>query len=89
MLRQETAPGGGPGAGTRRRRVGAFSLTSPAVIIPGLRPNGKPQLLPPAHLTPTEAEFWAAAEAVKDTDPIEYRERRRLLLLAQAARYGT
>ena len=26
----------------RRRRVGAFSLTSPAVIIPGLRANVKP-----------------------------------------------
>ena len=45
------------------------------------------QMTVPTHLTPTEAELWLAAEASKGTDPIEYRERRRRLLLAQAERW--
>ena len=86
MITREKAPGGRPGAGTmRRRHVGAFSLTS-SYSIADVRTNVNPQF-PPGHLTPDEARLWAAAEAVRGNDPIEYRERRRRLLLAQAERY--
>jgi len=43
--------------------------------------------IPPPHLTEQESTLWQEAEQVRDTDPIEYRERRRRLLLAQAARW--
>jgi len=80
MTGERKAPGGGPGAADLRRGGEAFASTH---IVPRPAKNCKP----PGHLTPDEAKLWAAAEAIRDIDPIEYRERRRALLLAQAARW--
>ena len=73
--------GGDQTTARRARRRGLPSAS--AHIVPRPAKNCKP----PGHLTPDEAKLWAAAEAIRDIDPIEYRERRRALLLAQAARW--
>ena len=53
MTRKANAPGGGPGAGTRRGGE-AYASTH---IVPRPAENCKP----PGHLTPGEAELWLAA----------------------------
>ena len=72
MTGERKAPGGGPGAADLRRGGEALASTH---IVPQPAKNCKP----PGHLTPDEAKLWAAAEAIRDIDPIEYRERRRAL----------
>jgi len=83
MIQTKTAPGGRPGAAERRRNAGALPLP----LYSTREPPKSQEAIPPDHLAEQERVLWQEAEQVRDTDPIEYRERRRRLLLAQAARW--
>jgi len=85
MIQTKTAPGGRPGAAERRRNAGALPLP----LYSTREPPKSQEAIPPDHLAEQERVLWLRAEAVKDADPVEYRGRRRALLLAQDARYGT
>jgi len=68
-------------AGTTRRGAGALPL---CVIVPPTAGKCKP----PAHLTPHEAELWAAAEALQGSgDRQAFWDARREFLLEQSRRY--
>ena len=81
MTQKVKAPGGGPGAGTRR---GAGAL--PLIIYSTPSPQ-KSQILP-AHLVGDEIGLWLRAEELRGNgDRDAYWQARRELLLAQAARW--
>jgi len=74
----------GPGTGRAARGQTQRAFLPDPEYTPG---RAKAQTTPPTHLTHEQAELWSAAEAIKGTNPVGYRELRRALLLNQAARY--